>query len=153
MALDPTGQGHQAWGAGRMTDKAIIYADGASRRNPGPAAIGGVVLDESGHVIKEISQRIGDATNNVAEYKALIATLAAARDLRVRSLEIRLDSELIVRQITGAYRTKKPELKVLLKEAQGLLKGFEGYSIRHVPRSQNRLADALCNKALDRPGI
>ena len=136
-----------------MTDKAIIYADGASRDNPGPAAIGGVVLDESGRVIKEISRRIGNATNNVAEYKALIATLAAARDLGVRSLEIRLDSELVVRQITGVYRTKKPEMKALREEAQGLLKGFEGYSIIHIPRSQNRRADALCNQALDRPGI
>ncbi len=136
-----------------MTDKAIIYTDGASRDNPGPAAIGGVVLDESGRVIKEISRRIGNATNNVAEYKALIATLAAARDLGVRSLEIRLDSELVVRQITGVYRTKKPELKALREEVQGLLKGFEGYSIRHVPRQQNRRADALCNQALDRPGI
>ena len=109
--------------------------------------------EPSGDVLREISQRIGRATNNVAEYKALIATLLAAHDLGVQSVAVRLDSELVVRQIRGEYRTKKPDLKPLFRRAQELLKGFQDYTIDHVPRLENRVADALCNKALDQRDV
>ena len=136
-----------------MQQKTIIFADGCSRGNPGPAAIGAVLLTTDGRVIKEISQTIGRATNNVAEYKALIAALSAAHGQSCRFLDIRLDSELVVKQIKGEYRTKKLELKPLLSRARQLLQGFEGHTINHVPRAQNRAADALCNMALDRTGV
>ena len=132
-----------------MIGRAAIQTDGASRRNPGPAAIGGVIRDERGNVLAEISEAIGIATNNVAEYKALVVTLAKARDLGVRAVDVRLDSELIVRQVEGRYRTKKPELRKLLSQVQRLLTSFESHTIGHVPRAQNRHADALANRALD----
>ena len=102
-----------------MISRAIIQTDGASRRNPGPASIGGVIWDEDGGVLAEISEAIGIATNNVAEYKALVETLAKALELDVRFVDVRLDSELIVRQVSGRYRTKKPELQKLLSQVQG----------------------------------
>ena len=129
--------------------KAIIYADGCSRGNPGAAAIGGVVQDSSGSVMGQVSQTIGKATNNVAEYKSLIATLTLARELGVSSVDVRMDSELVVKQVRGEYRTKNRGLQPLLKSAQNLLKEFDTYSINHVPRERNKLADSLCNKALD----
>ena len=132
-----------------MISRAIIQTDGASRRNPGPASIGGVIWDEDGGVLAEISEAIGIATNNVAEYKALVETLAKALELGIRFVDVRLDSELIVRQVSGRYRTKKPELQKLLSQVQGHLQSFDGYTIKHVPRAQNRHADALANRALD----
>ena len=92
-------------------NKAIIQTDGASRGNPGPASIGGVIWDYEGQVIAEVSKAIGIATNNVAEYRALVETLAKALELGVEFVYVRLDSELIVRQVNGSYRTKKPKLK------------------------------------------
>ncbi|MFQ5933506.1 MAG: ribonuclease HI family protein [Dehalococcoidia bacterium] len=132
--------------------RGIVYADGCSRGNPGPAAIGGVVQNHKGTIIGEVSAAIGRATNNVAEYRALIETLSVARRLGLQTVEIRLDSELVVKQIRGQYRTRKPDLKPLLARALDLLEEFQGYNIEHVPRSLNRRADALCNRALDRAG-
>ena len=126
--------------------KAIIQTDGASRGNPGPASIGGVIWDYEGQVIAEVSKAIGIATNNVAEYRALVETLAKALELGVEFVDVRLDSELIVRQVNGSYRTKKPKLKKLLSQVQGLLQSFDGYVIRHVPRWDNRHADALATR-------
>ncbi len=103
----------------------------------------------SGAVLGKISRRIGRATNNVAEYQALIAVLSEALDLGVQSIAVRLDSELVVRQVKGEYRVKKPDLKPLHRRAAQLLGEFRDYTIDHVPREQNRLADALCNQALD----
>ena len=100
-------------------------------------------------MLAEISEAIGIATNNVAEYKALVETLAKALELGIRFVDVRLDSELIVRQVNGRYRTKKPELQKLLSQVQGHLQSFDGYTIKHVPRAQNRHADALANRALD----
>ena len=128
---------------------AIIQTDGASRGNPGPASIGSVIWDYEGQVIAEVSKAIGIATSNVAEYRALVETLAKALELGVEFVDIRLDSELIVRQVNGSYRTRKPKLKKLLSQVQGLLRSFDGYVIQHVPRWDNRHADALANRALN----
>lgn len=98
----------------------------------------------------EVSRFIGRTTNNVAEYQALIETLSSALKLGVKSVQIRLDSELVVKQLSGEYRIRKPDLKPLAAEAQTLLSRFDKYTISHVPRSQNRHADKLCNRALDR---
>ena len=106
-------------------------------------------MDASGAVLAEISDTIGIATNNVAEYTALIKTLAKAKDLGIRQADIKLDSELVVRQVEGKYRTKNSELKKLLYQVRELIASFDNITIKHVPRSENRIADALCNQALD----
>jgi len=127
----------------------VIYADGASRGNPGPAAIGAVIKDERGRLIASISQRIGKATNNQAEYRAIITALEEADRLGARQVDIKMDSELVVRQINGEYRVKKATLKPLyqqVKQRQGLL---EGFTITHILRQQNIEADKLANKALN----
>jgi len=129
--------------------KAVIFADGASRGNPGPAAIGAVIKDEQGRLIASISRRIGKATNNQAEYRAIIVALEEATKLGANQVEIHSDSELVVKQINGEYRVKKVTLKPLyqqVKQRQGQLKGF---TITHVLRQQNIEADKLANKALD----
>lgn len=127
----------------------VIYADGASRGNPGPAAIGAVIKDERGRLIASISQRIGKATNNQAEYRAIITALEEADRLGARQVDIKMDSELVVKQINGEYRVKKATLKPLyqqVKQRQGLL---EGFTITHILRQQNIEADKLANKALN----
>ena len=129
--------------------KAVIFADGASRGNPGPAAIGATIKDKRGKLITFISQRIGRATNNQAEYRAIIAALEEAIRLGAKQVDIKTDSELVVKQINGEYRVKKATLKPLyqqVKQLQGLLKGF---TITHILRQQNIEADKLANKALD----
>ena len=129
--------------------RVVIYADGASRGNPGPAAIGAVIKDERGRLIASISQRIGKATNNQAEYRAIITALEEADRLGARQVDIKMDSELVVKQINGEYRVKKATLKPLyqqVKQRQGLL---EGFTITHILRQQNIEADKLANKALN----
>ncbi len=129
--------------------KVIIYADGASRGNPGQAAIGAVILDEQGRLIASVSRRIGRATNNQAEYRAIIAALEEAIRLGLRQVDIRLDSELVVKQINGEYRVKKATLKPLCQQVKQLLGSLEGFTVAHIPRRQNMEADKLANKALD----
>ena len=129
--------------------KAVIFADGASRGNPGPAAIGATIKDKRGKLITFISQRIGRATNNQAEYRAIITALEEAIRLGAKQVDIKTDSELVVKQINGEYRVKKATLKPLyqqVKQRQGLL---EGFTITHILRQQNIEADKLANKALD----
>jgi ribonuclease HI len=126
----------------------IIHADGASRGNPGPAAIGVVIEDEQGRVVARISKAIGITTNNRAEYLALIAGLKEALGLGAESVELKMDSELIVRQLTGKYRVKNPALKPLFEQAHQLMKEFQSSPIVHIPREQNKAADALCSQAL-----
>ena len=128
---------------------AIIHADGGSRGNPGPAAIGAVVADEGGAVLHEVSERIGVTTNNVAEYRALIAGLRAALDLHFDAARVRMDSELVIKQLRGEYRVKNEGLRPLYEEARRLLARFAAIDLKHVPRAQNREADALVNRALD----
>jgi ribonuclease HI len=128
----------------------ICYADGASRGNPGPAAIGGVVVHPSGTVLREISEPIGRATNNVAEWRAAVAVLDAARGLGARVVELCLDSELVVRQIEGRYTVRSATLLPHYRQALTLLSSFDRYTVRHIPRAQNAQADRLANAALDR---
>jgi ribonuclease HI len=127
----------------------VVYSDGASRGNPGQASMGAVVIDPSGKIVHEISQRLGIATNNVAEYRGLIAGLEAALALGARRVEVRMDSELLVRQAIGRYRVRNPGLIPLHNRVVGLRARFDEVVFRHVPRDQNKHADALANRALD----
>ena len=130
-------------------ERVIIHADGASLGNPGQAAIGATIKDEQGRLVARISQRIGRATNNQAEYRAIVAALEEATKLGAKQVDINLDSELVVRQISGQYRVRKASLKPLyyrVKQLQGLLKGF---TINYVPRWQNIEAHNLAKIALN----
>jgi ribonuclease HI len=135
-------------------DAVLVFCDGGARGNPGPAAIGAVVLDPSTSPptrLATVSERIGSTTNNVAEYRALIAGLEAARGFPSRKVIVRADSMLVIRQVEGAWRVKQPHLRPLLDEARALLAGYEEVDLGHVPREQNADADALVNAALDVP--
>lgn len=132
--------------------KLVINVDGGARGNPGPAAIGVVVSDPDGKVIDELGEPIGHATNNVAEYRALLRGIEWARGLGADELEIVGDSELVARQLTGAYKVKHPSMKPLYEEAVAALRAFERWSIRTVPRVENARADGLVNRALDEAG-
>lgn len=127
----------------------ILHVDGGARGNPGPAAIGVVLSAPDGEVVGELAERIGNATNNVAEYQAVLRGLARARELGATEVEVINDSELVARQLTGAYRVKHPSMKPLHQQALGLLADFDGWSIRTVPRADNARADELVNEALD----
>jgi ribonuclease HI len=127
----------------------VVHVDGGARGNPGPAAIGVVISTPEGEVLDEVSQTIGPATNNVAEYKALLAGLARARELGATDVEVVNDSQLVARQITGDYKVKHPAMRPLYLEAMNALRQFDHWSIRSVPREQNAGADALVNAALD----
>ena len=127
----------------------ILHVDGGARGNPGPAAIGVVLSTADGQVVEEVAQRIGHATNNVAEYQAVLLGLERARDLGGTEVELINDSELVARQLTGAYKVKHPSMKPLHQRALSLLAGFDGWSIRTVPRAENARADELVNEALD----
>lgn len=128
--------------------KLIINTDGGARGNPGPAGIGVVLSDESGNIIAEFKEYIGEATNNVAEYKALILALEKAKDFNCQEIECRLDSELIVKQLKGEYKVKDEKMKELYGRAQELI-FFRPISFVHVPRSKNKEADTLVNEAID----
>jgi ribonuclease HI len=130
----------------------VIYCDGGARGNPGPAAIGAVVLDPSTDPptrLATVSERIGVATNNVAEYRALVAALEAARGFPARRVRVRADSQLLIRQLEGRYRVKQAHLKPYFERARALLAEYEDVDLAHVPREQNTEADALVNAALD----
>ncbi len=127
----------------------ILNADGGARGNPGPAGAGAVLSLAGGEVVARLKEYLGEATNNVAEYRGLILGLEAARARGCRSLEVRLDSELIVRQLNGQYKVKSPHLKPLYERAKRLLQDFEAVSIVHVRRELNHEADKLVNQAID----
>lgn len=127
--------------------KVTVFTDGASRGNPGDAGIGIVVASEDGTVLKEISHYIGTATNNVAEYTALITGLREAAELGATEVEVCTDSELMAHQINGLYRVKSPALQPLFAEATRLLRSFRRASVSHVYREHNRRADQLAGKA------
>jgi len=131
-------------------DRVIVHVDGGARGNPGPAAIGVVVSDADGTVLDELGERIGVASNNVAEYRALLRGLERAKALGAREVELVNDSELVARQVTGVYKVKHPAMKPLHEQALAALRGFDRWSIRSVPRARNARADALVNEALDR---
>ncbi len=129
--------------------KVVAYADGASRGNPGPSSYGAVVYDSDGNVLHETGQTIGHTTNNVAEYRGAIAALEAALGLEATEVELRMDSELVVRQLSGRYKVRNPKLVPLHHRVLGLRQRFQNVSIVHVPREQNAAADRLANAALD----
>ncbi len=129
-------------------ERVVISTDGASRGNPGPAAIGAIIKDEQGKVIARISRRIGIATNNQAEYRAVVTALKEAVRLGAKKVDIILDSELVVRQLSGQYRVKNAVLKSLFHEVKRLTERLEALTITHVSRSQNTEADHLANMAL-----
>lgn len=126
-----------------------VHVDGGARGNPGPAAIAAVVTDADGQVVHEASETIGRATNNVAEYRALIMGIERAHELGATELELVGDSELVVKQVRGEYRVKDAGLKPLHSAAQVALGNFSEWTIRHVKRERNAAADALVNQALD----
>lgn len=129
-----------------------LYTDGASRGNPGPAAIGAVLYrgsPTSRNVVAELSRGIGQTTNNVAEYRAVIEGLKMAVEHRPSSLVLRSDSQLLVRQLSGVYRVKSPRMRPLYRTAQEVLEVLPEVRIEHIPREQNRHADRLANQALD----
>lgn len=129
--------------------KLTLYTDGASRGNPGDAGIGIVIIDEEGNVVKEISDYIGQTTNNIAEYKALIAGLKEALEMECEEVNVFTDSELMVKQIQGEYQVKNEGLKPLYKEVFELIKEFKKFSICHVRREMNKRADELANEGID----
>jgi ribonuclease HI len=126
-----------------------VNVDGGARGNPGPAAIGVVLRDGDGEIVAERGERIGRATNNVAEYRALLAGIELAGEHGADELELIGDSELVVRQIEGRYKVKDATMRELHAEAKRELSGFGSWSIRHVRREQNADADRLVNAALD----
>jgi ribonuclease HI len=133
-----------------MDETLTLQFDGGSRGNPGPAGIGVVVAAADGTPLVTLGRFIGRATNNVAEYRALITAMAEARKLGARNILIRGDSELIIKQMRGEYRVKNPDMKVLYDEAQALLRQFASARIEHNLRHKNELADKLANLAMDR---
>lgn len=124
-----------------------ISVDGASKGNPGDAGIGVVIKNEEGEAMREIGEYIGVATNNVAEYAALIRGLKEAKSLNASAVRISSDSELMVKQILGVYKVKSPHLLDYHREAKALLRGFQPAEIRHVMRNENKEADTLASKA------
>jgi ribonuclease HI len=131
---------------GRFT----LRTDGGARGNPGPAGAGFVLEDPTGAIVRGGGTFLGVATNNVAEYRALIIGLQAAAAAQVRELRVCADSELVVRQLNGSYRVRNEGLRPLYAEACSLLDRFETHNVVHVRREQNAAADALANEAMDR---
>jgi len=132
--------------------KLVIHVDGGSRGNPGPAAAAAVLRTPEGEVVDEAMEFLGEATNNVAEYRGVLLGLAQARALGATEVELVNDSELVAKQINGAYKVKHPAMRPLHLDAMTALRDFERWSIRSVPREQNADADALVNQALDAQG-
>ncbi len=126
-----------------------IYSDGGARGNPGPAGIGAVIYDENKKEIATISRFIGKATNNQAEYEALIAALEKAKNLKLKDLKVYLDSELIVKQINREYKVKDKDLAKLFIKVYNLIQSFEKINFYHVRREENKRADQLANEAMD----
>ncbi len=129
--------------------RVVVHVDGGARGNPGPAAVAAVVADPEGTVLDEAAETIGTATNNVAEYRAVLLGIERARVLGATEVELVNDSELVARQLQGVYKVKHAAMRPLHLDATRALRDFERWSIRSVPRAQNADADALVNQALD----
>ena len=126
-----------------------LYTDGACRGNPGQGGAGAVLVDETGEIVATVRRSLGHCTNNIAEYKALIFGLEEALKKRYGRLNIFLDSELLVNQIKGSYKVKNENLKTLMFEVRKLLSYFDSYTVEHIDRSLNHMADKLANEAID----
>ena len=133
-------------------DSVSIYVDGAARGNPGPAGAG-IVLKEGGKTIKSTHKYLGDATNNIAEYSALISGLQEAAALGYKKVEIYLDSELVANQLKGEYRVKNNNIRPLFDKAIALINSFTGIKIVKIDRELNKEADKLANKAINLSGL
>jgi len=130
-------------------NKIIFFIDGASQGNPGPSGIGVVVCDQNGNVLDNISEYIGESTNNIAEYSALIVALEEGLIRKSDSIAINTDSELLVKQLNGDYKVTSEDLKPLFYRAQRLLKGFKHVQVNHIDRLKNKGADKLATKAVN----
>ena len=128
----------------------LIHTDGAARGNPGPAGAGAILRDaETGEVVAEVATGLGHATNNVAEWTAVRLALEEARSHGATHVDLRMDSELVARQISGIYRVKHPDLKPIHAAVMEMLRSLDGYTVGHVPRELNKDADRLSNVAID----
>ena len=136
-----------------MEKKMVLYTDGCCRGNPGPAGIGVVIKDSHKKILKELSEYIGEATNNIAEYSALIRGLEAAGDLGADEIKVFMDSELVVKQVKGEYRVKDEVMKELFQQTLEALKDFKSFEIKHIDRSKNKEADKLANRAINLAGV
>jgi ribonuclease HI len=132
-----------------VTEKVVVHVDGGARGNPGPAAVAAVATDPDGNPLGERKEYIGEATNNVAEYRAVLLALDLARDLGAREVEVVNDSELVARQIGGEYKVKNAALRDLFVETMRRLREFDRWKVRNVRREHNVRADELVNEALD----
>ena len=132
-----------------MLDRVVVHVDGGARGNPGPAAVAAVAAEPGGAVLAERNAYIGEATNNVAEYRAVLLGLELAKDLGASSVEVVNDSELVARQVDGRYKVKNAGLKPLYLETMRALREFGAWSVRSVRRESNERADELVNQALD----
>ncbi|HSD50966.1 MAG TPA: ribonuclease HI family protein, partial [Candidatus Methylomirabilis sp.] len=142
----PTPAGEERVGSPGATQ---IHIDGAARGNPGPAGVGILITGPDGQVVERIHRSIGEATNNVAEYRALLLALERARALGCAEIEVYSDSELLVRQLQGRYQVKHPALRALHTKARGRIAGFRHFHITHVPREENTEADALATRGIE----
>jgi ribonuclease HI len=138
----PTAQDHEA----------VLWTDGAARGNPGPAGIGAILKSPSGEVLYTGSEYLGHTTNNVAEYKAVLLGLAGALQQGIQRVEVRADSELLIKQLKGEYRVKSAGLKPLFDEARQLLSRFKSVKLTHIRRELNGEADWLANQGVDKAG-
>ena len=132
-----------------MANKTIIYADGGGRDNAGPSSVGVVIADDTGKILKEYSHYLGEATNNQAEYEAVIFALQKAKQLKIKNTELRIDSELVGKQLLGKYKIKDPDLQPLFIKSWNLRLDFEKVDIKIIPREQNKKADKLVNQELN----
>jgi ribonuclease HI len=130
-------------------ERLVVNVDGGSRGNPGPAAVAAVVQDAGGRVLEEHGERIGKATNNIAEYRALLLGIERAAAMEAAELELVSDSELVVRQVKGEYKVKDATLRELHAQVAAALRPFSSWSIRHVRREENESADRIVNEVLD----
>jgi ribonuclease HI len=126
-----------------------VFSDGAARGNPGPAGAGAVLTDTKGNVLARLGHYLGRQTNNIAEYQGLLLGLRRAQEMGAREVEVRADSQLMIRQLAGKYAVRNTALKPLHAEALRLLRSFGGYHLQHIPREENSLADEMSNRAID----
>jgi ribonuclease HI len=126
-----------------------VFSDGAARGNPGPAGAGAVLTDSKGNVLARLGRYLGRQTNNVAEYQGLLIGLRRAQEMGAREIEVRADSQLMIRQLKGEYAVRNAALKPLHAEALRLLRSFGSFGLEHIPRAENSLADEMSNRAID----